>query len=244
MKNDFSLTNPIVGAHLLYVTAMNAANNGDFATAEDRFWKAHAIFVENWGEENPWAALLLYQIGQLQAADDRDAEAETTYRRALVIGEGISGAEHLIVTEGRGELAALLMKRGKWSEGIALMRKCLSVVEKLDGPSFPQLVPNMNGLARDVVELEEPARAEEILREHLRVVRKLCPNRNHELVNALRLMAHVYRGVGKSEAEITTYREVLDILRSLPDATAQDLAEARHDLATAEAVASEPGEIR
>lgn len=101
------------------------------------------------GPEHSYVARPLTSLAKVHVAQDRYAEAEPLFERALAIREGVHGPEHLFVAETLIGLASLRKKQGRAAEAIALYERALAIKEKTfaaDHTELAEIRSNIDGL--------------------------------------------------------------------------------------------------
>ena len=90
----------------------------------------------------------LVNLAELYRAQDKYAEVEPLYERALAILEKALGSDHPVVANALFDLAVLYDEQGKYEEAEPLYRRALDVHEKALGPDHPDVALVLYGLAR------------------------------------------------------------------------------------------------
>src|SRR5260370_773531 len=85
-------------------------------------------------------ALALYQ-------QDRYADAEPLFKRALAIREKALGTNHPLVATSLNNLAELYRAQGRYAEAETLYQRALAVREKALGLDHPNVAQSLNNLA-------------------------------------------------------------------------------------------------
>ncbi|MHC4592394.1 MAG: tetratricopeptide repeat protein, partial [Planctomycetota bacterium] len=80
-------------------------------------------------------------------AQEKLAEAEPLYRRALTIQEKVLGPEHPRVATSLNNLAVLYGELGRHEEAEPLYKRSLAIKEKALGPEHPDVAASLNNLA-------------------------------------------------------------------------------------------------
>ncbi len=155
-----------------------------YAEAKPLFERALAIREKSLGPEHPDVALSLGDLASLLEETGSYAEAKALYERALAIREKSLGPEHPDVAVSLGTLALLFEKMGDYSDARALYNRSLTIEEKQLGADHPSLARTLADLGRLLAVMGEstPAlkaalQAEEIGRDHLRLMARALPER-------------------------------------------------------------------
>jgi tetratricopeptide (TPR) repeat protein len=132
----------------------------------------HALVVARKADEaripEPTGRVLSY-LGQLSKAKARYAEAEPLLRRALAIGEGHLGPDHLTVATRLNNLADLLHDTNRFAEAEPLYRRALAIGEVSLGPDHPAVATRLGNLALLLKPTNRLAEAEPLIRRALTI---------------------------------------------------------------------------
>jgi Tfp pilus assembly protein PilF len=83
----------------------------------------------------------------VQRLNNKPAEAEVSFRRALAIQEKCTGPDNRTVAVRLTNLASLLISMNRSAEAEALLRRALSITEKALGPDHPHVAGCRTGTA-------------------------------------------------------------------------------------------------
>lgn len=125
---------------------MSLRGEGRLPEAEDALRRGVALAESYFGEEDGLAALALFYLAAVCAAQGRPEEAEPLLRRCLSILEQLPEADPLGVATSAGELARLTEARGDLAETETLLRRALTLhEEKLDlsHPDAPEIAARL-----------------------------------------------------------------------------------------------------
>ncbi len=103
-------------------------------------------------------ACTLETLGKIHLSQDRHAEAERAYRRALDFSRRAGDDSWTIRITGR--LAELLQLLNHWSEAEKMYREALESAERLHGPDHPDVANIARGLASLLFQAGRPQEAE------------------------------------------------------------------------------------
>src|SRR5215470_12134391 len=97
------------------------------------------LAVTRYGEQDPLYATGLFYLATLYKAQDRTAEAERFFKRALAIKEKALGPDHAELVDIAINLAGLYQKKGQFAEAEPLLKRVLTIQEKTFGPDHAQV---------------------------------------------------------------------------------------------------------
>jgi len=153
---------------------VNAAFVGD--ASDVRTWPVldplapHALALARQGDAAGIAeptTRLYNELGTLNYAKARHAEAEPLVRRALAISEKSYGPEHPDVARDLNNLAELLRITNRPAEAEPLIRRALAILKASYGPDHPDIAILLNVLASLLEDTNRPAEAEPLYRRAL-----------------------------------------------------------------------------
>jgi tetratricopeptide (TPR) repeat protein len=160
-----------------------------------------------------WAPLFAMPItGQAQQGEDpvqltkkanelrsvgKYAEAIPYARRALVIEERRSGANHPNVEILVNNLALLYLNQGRYADAEPLYKRSLAIREQTVGPNHPDVANSLNNLAELYLNQVRYADAEPSYKQSL-AIREQTVGPNHpDVANSLNNLAGLYRSQGR-----------------------------------------------
>src|SRR5688572_27245828 len=103
-----------------------------FYVEHHRYRDAEPLFVrvvEIRGADRPSVPHYLHELGKIYEAQDKYAEAEDSYRRALRIAEEFDETKDFVIVRALGDLARFCQERGRYSEAEEFSRRGLTIVE-------------------------------------------------------------------------------------------------------------------
>lgn len=114
------------------VQGQYAANSRDFANAEQIF--QHALHEsERFGADDPRVVTTLVGLGQVYESGKRFPDAETCYRRAIVIMDKGDVAQNVEFADANLHLASVLIEQGRQSAAFPLLARSLSIYARQEG---------------------------------------------------------------------------------------------------------------
>jgi tetratricopeptide (TPR) repeat protein/CHAT domain-containing protein len=105
------------------------------------------LAAARYGEQHPLYATGLFYLAALYQAQDRAAEAETLFKRALAIKEKALGPDHAELADIAINLADLYQKQGRFPEAEHLLKRVLTIHEKTFGPDHAEVADALLALA-------------------------------------------------------------------------------------------------
>jgi CHAT domain-containing protein/Tfp pilus assembly protein PilF len=168
--------------HPLTATSLNnlailLESMGEYTEARPLYERSLAIREAQLGPDHPSTATGLNNLAGLLESMGEYTEARPLYERSLAIREAQLGPEHPHTAQGLNNLAVLLKATGDYTEARPLYERALAIREAQLGPDHPDTATSLNNLAFLLLDLREPARAWELIRqaeggmsEHLRSI--------------------------------------------------------------------------
>jgi serine/threonine-protein kinase len=173
--------------------------------------EALAIQQRALGPKHPDVALALAKVAT-RTSDI--AAAESLYRAARDIQRAALGPEHSAVATTDGQLAGILMARGKYDAAEAMLRESLRIRERLTGPDRSSAAISMIFLA-DLLRVyrSQPLAAESLYYRAIDILRKESPERPTRVNGALSGLERLAHARGDHVRAEALAREILDAQR-------------------------------
>jgi tetratricopeptide (TPR) repeat protein len=127
---------------------------GQQAVAQSRYGDAERIFsaalvkAEQFGPEDLRVAQALSGLAQAYAAQNKHAEAEPAYLRALKIYQTVRGETHADVAATLNNLGVLYRRHGQYADAEPLLLRAAAIKEKVFGPEHLELALTLKNLAQ------------------------------------------------------------------------------------------------
>jgi esterase/lipase superfamily enzyme len=102
---------------------------------------------ERYGESQPDFAPALLLLAQLYAAQERPADAETLFEKALAIRETALGPDNLLVADALLQLAYFYQAQRRHQDAEAAFKRALAIREKSFGPDSREIIASLEALA-------------------------------------------------------------------------------------------------
>jgi tetratricopeptide (TPR) repeat protein len=106
-----------------------------------------AIYENALGPEHPAVATLLNNLGQVDKAEGRCADAEPPIKRSLAIREKVLGRDHPDVARSLNNLADLFERQRHYADAEPLYQRAVAIRERALGSDHPDLWTSLNNLA-------------------------------------------------------------------------------------------------
>ena len=201
-----------------------------YAEAEKQF-KAAIEEAEKFGPGDTRLATSLSYLAEVYVVQQKYAEAEPLYQRALEIREKAKGPEHHDVLVSLNNLAAVYYVHGKYAEAESFYKRSLSILEKVQGPDSPEVATILNNLAELYRAQGKYAEAEPLYKRLLIIEEKALGPDDPNVAASLNNLALLYANQGKySEAE-PLYRRALTIQQKAFGADHPEVAATLNNLA-------------
>ena len=97
---------------------------------------------------------MLNNLALVYDAQGKHAEAESVFKRYLVLKERTLGPRHRGVAVGLNNLASMYLAQGRYAEAEPLFRRSLEIKEKVRGPDHPETSLALNNLGLLYLNLE------------------------------------------------------------------------------------------
>lgn len=138
-------------------------------------------------------------------------EAESLFRRALVIAEKSLGPEHQIVATVYRNIAGTLRFAGRYGEAEPLFRQALAIAEKTLGAENSEAAAACGGLARVLSEMGNYHEAEQLYRRALAIAEKAFEPGHPGVATACAGLASLLRDTGRHGDAEPLFRRALAI---------------------------------
>ena len=147
-----------------------AMTAGQQAVAQGRYNDAERIFsaavvkAEQFGSGDPRVAQALSGLAQAYALQNKHAEAEPVYLRALKIYQTVHGETHPDVAATLNNLGVLYRRHGQYADAEPLLVRAVAIKEQVFGPDHLELALTLKNLAQLYASQGQFDRAEPLMR--------------------------------------------------------------------------------
>jgi tetratricopeptide (TPR) repeat protein len=184
------------------------------ATSDLRTALAH--LRSSGGEQNALGVEIWRNLGAAYEAQSNITEAEAAYRQALAISLLRYGASHTRTSLVQDQLATVLLSSGKLREASRLLAMAQVRLQSRWGANSTQLADQQGLRALVALELDQPAEADLMLSDAVRIWRQLrvLPAHAWDLCH----LAQAQDELGHRDQATASRRECLQLVQALPKA--------------------------
>jgi serine/threonine-protein kinase len=203
---------PEVRAELMDTMGTVYEHLGLYASAEPLLQEALAMRRRSLGEQDLDTARSLLHLGNLRAAQSRNAESEDLLRRALATRETRLGPNHPDVAEALSSLGLVLRRQGKSVEAERDLRRAVAIDESTLGDAAPVALV----LDRLALVLDDEGRlteAEKVARRAVDIARRRLGPHHVDTARAVGRLGIVLSEKGDYAAAEPLIKEALDTRR-------------------------------
>jgi tetratricopeptide (TPR) repeat protein len=171
------------------------------------------------GPDHPYVAEALVHLALLYTAEDRVADAESLYQRALAIRTKALGPDHRDVAASLNSLGNLYKEHARYAEAEPLYKRSVAIFEKTFGPVHPDVAVALGNLADLYREQDRRADAEPLMKRSLAIFEKVVGPDHPYVAGALNQLANVYEDQARYAEAEPLYKRSLAIREKtlLPD---------------------------
>jgi tetratricopeptide (TPR) repeat protein len=159
--------------------------NGDLAGAETLLRQCLEINRKTRGEEHPNTAATLHDLALIAAAGGDYRSADVQFRRVLAMQQKGLGNRHPVLAITFNSLSHVLSQSGRYDEAASALQSALEIVRPALGNDHQLVAIYSINAAAAYLARNEPALAEPLLREGLRIRSQMpgiVPNRRRTLL--------------------------------------------------------------
>lgn len=219
--------------HTYMQEASKAYSEGRYQQAEKELAKARSE-AEKYGEHDKELrlAITLNELGLVYLEEDKPAEAEKLFKRALAMRENVQGANHIDVAAQLDNLAAACDAKGTCGEAKTYCERALEIRKKSLGPDSPAVATTLNNLAALCDTEGQCDHAEALLKEALAIDEKKVGSDSAAVAADLTNLAGLYVKQGKYVQAEPLAKRALAIRQKTAKANDPALADARKNYET------------
>ena len=180
----------------LVMKALYEASAKDFGKSEQSF-QAALKEADKWGSEDPRVGTTLNSLGLVYRAEQKYADAETTYRKALVILQKVYGVDSMDVANVNFNIASVMFDQGHQSAATPFLQRTLVSYENVLGSNSLKtasvlcMLGDIHRMAKDFSTAEAPLKRCADIREANGLMQ------TNDMADALHSLALTYIGEGK-----------------------------------------------
>ncbi|UCD64529.1 MAG: CHAT domain-containing protein [Candidatus Zixiibacteriota bacterium] len=187
---------------------------GQYSEAEQLLEQALANTVNKDGDRaSDRLALCLRGLGQVCAYQNRPAEAESLYQRALTVDEEIYGQVHPEVAQDLTVLANRYLTDGKYEEAEQADLRALAILEELLGANHPDIPRCLDGLAEVSIARGEYSRADSLYQRSLQIISTALGTNHPQYADFLRHCAELHRLRHETDTSLKMIEQAASIMR-------------------------------
>jgi tetratricopeptide (TPR) repeat protein/CHAT domain-containing protein len=205
--------------------------NGQFVQALDLASQARDLARRVLGDDHPYYAASLNNLGLLYKSVANYAAAEPLLREALAIRREVLGEEHSDFTTSLNNLGNLYRAMGNYAAAEPLLRQALEIDKRLLGEDHPDYATDLNSLAELYRSMGNYAGGEPLYHQVLKIRRHAQGEEHPEFATGLSNLAAFYDSTGNYAAAEPLYLKALEIRRKTVGEGHPDFATALNNLA-------------
>ncbi len=196
--------------------------NATFYYGQGLYYKAAPWYEEcievtkqHLGEEHPYVAASLNNLGSLYFSQGRYSQAEPFYKQALELRRHLLGEEHPDVAQSLNNLALLYRSQGHYSQAEPLYLQALELRRRLLGEEHPHVAQSLNNLAVLYFSQGRYSQAQPLYLQALELKRHLLGEEHPHVAQSLNNLALLYRSQGRYSEVEPLYLQALELWRCL-----------------------------
>jgi serine/threonine protein kinase len=215
-------------------------SKGDLAAAEPVFHQSLDVHQKTVGPEHPNVGQSFANLAQLKIDRNELAEAETLLRNAHVIFQRSFGAHHWRTARLQGNLGDVWRRQGRLEEAAAALDEALRIAREALGNDRPQVALLAIDRARVYLDRREPAAAEPLLRDALRVLQLSYVANGWRIASVKSLLGRALLAMGRTDEAKYLLTEASRNLPDIPGPQGRETAPTLEQLTTLTRLAARP----
>ncbi|QIP06304.1 CHAT domain-containing tetratricopeptide repeat protein [Bradyrhizobium symbiodeficiens] len=192
--------------------------------------QAMVTSLENTSNNRDLAAAL-NNLGQIQADQGHDDQAEPLYKRAIALMEKGTGQGTVEIAPLLNNLAALYQRQSRFTEAEPLFKRALAVREQALSREHPDVGQALNNLATLYVKQEHFAEAEPLFQRALAIYQKAAGREHPAVATVLNNIGQVDRDLNREADAEAPIKRSLAIRERVLGADHPDVARSLNNLA-------------
>jgi tetratricopeptide (TPR) repeat protein len=230
--SDAEQTPQIDKADRLNRLAMALYNQRKYAEAVNPCRQALEIFGESLGQDHPYYATSLDNLGALYDAMGQTAEAESLYRRAMEIRREALGENHPEYAVTLNRLAGLYLFNWDHAKAGPLIRRALAIDKQALDENHPDHATSLNNLARLYQAMGVYTKAEPLYRQALEIYKRSQGENPLDYVASLNNLALLYKEMGDAAKAESLLRQAAEISKGTQGEDHPDYTRSLNSLAS------------
>jgi CHAT domain-containing protein/Tfp pilus assembly protein PilF len=204
---------------------------GNFPAAQAEAQKLEAAVRARVGTEHQLYAVALSGLAQTYDAQAKYAEAESVYRRALVVAEKTLGPTHTNTAAILTRLAGVQQRQARYADAENTYLRALGIEEKALGATHPDLIVTLNNLGNAYQRQGKYPDAETLYRRGLKIAESAKGAGHPDVAQILNNLAVVSSAQGRLADAERLHQRALAIREKALSAGHPDLATSLNNLA-------------
>ena len=207
--------------------ALDLWGRGDTAGAEPLFRESLAISRKTLGDNHPNVASSMSNLGLVLMDKGEYAAAESLFREALAVHTRTVGEKHNNVATTLNNLAGAVRQQGRYEEALAFATQALEIGLASYGPNHPSVAIFEVAVSRAHLDGRNPAKAEPLLRDALRIQRRAYKPDNWRIGMTCSLLGASLTGLARYAEAEELLIEARKVLRDVPGREGREAAATR-----------------
>ncbi len=175
-----------------------AYEQGRYGDAE-RIFSSAVVKAEAFGREDRRVAQALAALAQAYAAQNKHAEAEPAYLKALTIYQAVHGETHADVAATLNNLGVLYRRHGQYADAEPLLVRAVAIKEKVFGPDHLEVALTLRNLAQLYASQAQWAKAEPLFGRVTAIREKVQGASHPDVARSLDEHAMLLRQMGREK---------------------------------------------
>jgi CHAT domain-containing protein/Tfp pilus assembly protein PilF len=190
------------------------------------------IIEKTLGQNHPYVAASLNNLGELYRIQGLYKDAETIFQRALTLCEQVLGLEHPNTATTLNNLAALYLNQGYFNKAEPLLQRVLAIDEQVLGLEHPDFAISLNNLAELYRIQGRYSEAELLYQRSLAILEKAFGTEHPNVAQSLNNLAALYDSQGRYNQAEPLYQRSLAIREKVLGEKHPDTAQSLNNLAS------------
>lgn len=197
------------------VAGQQAVEQARYSDAQ-RIFSSAVVKAEAFGFDDKRVAQALSALAQAYAAQNKNAEAEPAYLRALKIYQAVHGETHPDVAATLNNLGVLYRRHGQYADGEPLLVRAVAIKEKVFGPEHLETALTLRNLAQLYASQSRFAQAEPLFGRITAIREKVQGPSHPDVARSLDEHAMLLRQMGREKEAVPLELRSQAILTGFP----------------------------